>query len=81
MKRDQLANVLLKVSGFLMLLRAVAYLPQHMMPWISYLISGHSYRTFSIVSPLVGAAVPVVIGILLIRLSQRIAHWLFPEEE
>jgi hypothetical protein len=83
MKSKQLANVLIKMLGLSVCLYAVPSIISGILFSVAHL--SKDFPALSDFIPLVsygiGAAVQAVVGLILIAKSQKIAGWMFRDEE
>jgi hypothetical protein len=80
MTRDDLSNVLVKLFGFTVAVRAILMLPQYIISYGAYLFrdfgSVGSHMTWQIVALLFGVAVRVIGGFAIVVKSSTVSQWL-----
>ena len=80
MNKQDLTDILLKISGFLMLFRALLFLPQSLIAHGAYLFTAHgslqSHTWLQLTAALVGTAIQIAGGVFLVRKSSGVSRWL-----
>jgi len=80
MSRHDLANVLLRLSGFLMAFRAVVFLPQSLISQSASLFTIHQslrpHTWAQLAASVIGVILQVVAGAILVTRSSTLSTWL-----